>query len=212
MTNKGYFLLPQPCSCSYTGARNVLPHTSEDFHFSSSRAPELTAAKRHFLLSSPLFFCTLLSCLQTIFSPIPQEWWLADNRGMTALSGWPGCDVRVSQGTRGSRGEYFGSGSALTSQSPQVGLIPDRKCNSSQELRQNKSVEFNISSFLHTAGNQAHHMRRQSGICQDSSAALFSCPPARCTRFYLVAFLSLSLSLCHRTLISFGSYVILSCK
>lgn len=155
--NKGYILLPQHCSCSYTSARNLLPHTPEDFHFSSSRAPALfqTVAKT-FSLSSPLFFCVLLSCLETIFSRIPQERWLADNRGMTALGGWPGCDVRVSQGTRGSRGEYLSSGSALTSQSPQVGLIPD----SSQELRQNKSVEFKISSFLHTAGNQAHHMRR----------------------------------------------------
>lgn len=32
--------------------------------------------------------------------------------------------------------------------SPQVGLIPDRKCNSSQKLRQNKIAEFKISLFL----------------------------------------------------------------
>lgn len=44
---------------------------------------------------------TLLSGFETIFSLISQESRLAGIRGMTALSGWPGCDVRVSQGTHG---------------------------------------------------------------------------------------------------------------
>lgn len=33
---------------------------------------------------------------------------------MTALGDRPGCDVRVSQGTRGSRGEYWSAGSKST--------------------------------------------------------------------------------------------------
>lgn len=61
-----------------------------------------------------------------------------------------GCDVRVSQRTPGS---------------PQVGPSPDRKCDSSPELRRNKRVEFKISELLRPAGNRGEqHMRGERGI------------------------------------------------
>lgn len=61
-----------------------------------------------------------------------------------------GCDVRVSQRTPGS---------------PQVGPSPDRKYDSSPELRRNKCVEFKISELLRPAGNRREpHMRGERGI------------------------------------------------
>lgn len=61
-----------------------------------------------------------------------------------------GCDVRVSQRTPGS---------------PQVGPSPDRKCDSSPELRRNKRVEFKISELLRPAGIWSEqHMRGERGI------------------------------------------------
>ena len=104
---------------------------------------------------------------------------MADIRGMTALGGRPGCDVRVSQGTRGSRrGTFELRLCSDVSTSPQVGPIPDRKCNGSPELRQNKSVEFKISEFLHTAGSKASHEKTESNMSGlvVSTVQLFSCP------------------------------------
>lgn len=93
---------------------------------------------------------------------------------MTALGDRPGCDVRVSQGTRGSRGEYWSAGCAL---SPQVDLIPDRKCNAGPELRQNKSTEFKISSFFTPLAVRPPHEKTErdmSGLVVSSALQLLA--------------------------------------
>lgn len=68
-----------------------------------------------FLNGSQDILCALLSCLHAIFSLIPWRGDWPTIEGWRRSVGWPGCDVRVSQGARGSWGEYLSSGSALTS-------------------------------------------------------------------------------------------------
>lgn len=149
----------------------------------------MNSAAKTFSLHSLLLHHTLLSRRETIFSPIPQEKWLADNGRRKALSGRPmlWCQSE-SPGTRGSRGEYLSFSSAL---SPQVGLISDRKCNASLDLRQNKSAEFKISSFLTLLAIRPHHEKMEwnmSGLVV--STVFCSRPAAQWRSFPLFTFLS----------------------
>lgn len=117
------------------------------------------------------------------------EGWQLSVAGQAVTSEW----VRA---PGGAEGEYWSSGSLLwRHRSPQVGLIPDRKCNSSPELRPTKSVEFKISWFLTLLAIRPHRMRKRSGECQDLLCLLRSCPAARRTSSSL-----LCLS-CQRTLL-----------
>lgn len=81
---------------------------------------------------------------------------------------------------------------------PQVGLIPDRKCNGSRELRQNMSAEFKISSFL-AARLSDHHMMEKVEWNTQGSVLSLGAPPALCY-------------FCQWVLISFGLYLISGCK